>query len=93
MYQLAGSIERKSDIVYYDKSVSQGFRLDIKSPFFVTHKIYFCLKTDYTNRDGTLQKPLIKIFNITNELDQRFLPIYDITYDKILGFLTSRKYF
>lgn len=93
LYEMLNFGGQKSDVIHYDKGAWYSTTLNLKSVLFLTRKVYFCLKTNYTNRDGTIQKPLIKIFGITNKLDQRFLPIYDITYDKILNFLTLRKYF
>ena len=93
LYQVLHFSSQKSNVIYYDKGYASGVPLNIKSESFSTQKTYFCLEVNYTNRNGSIQKPLIKIFNITNQLDQRFIPIYDITYDKILSFIISKKYF
>ena len=76
----------KSDIIHFNKGYVLGFSLNPQSGLWDNNKVYFCLKVNYTNKEGQSQKPLIKVYNITNEYDHRFPPIYGEDYDKILTY-------
>lgn len=83
--------ESGSNIHHTLKSIAIGLALNVNSLDFSQYNVFIHLRIDYTNLDGKKLKPLIRVFQITNEYDKGFKPVFDNNYKRVIDKINSRR--